>query len=224
MPKSILTYYLFVFTFLVNLSEVSAQKKRILVVPFTRFQFVSEFKLEEIAIYNNSSPEKVFDLYQNELANVFSSFNNEKYIFVPISPENYNIYKRYIKYGIAKFDGRKYNGSNLSNFLDDDFSNLLSIESADYILFLNWYSIQKAVHTSFLGDRNKRNKYSLHLIDYDVYNHQKEKILGKGNVTLNCGDFPSPSVIEHKSLNAKEMAVCYKDYFNDLIKELNKIP
>lgn len=224
MPKSILTYFIFAFTFLVNLSEVSAQKKRILVIPYTRFQFVSEFKLEEIATHNDSSPDKVFDLYQKELLNVFSSFSNDEYIFVPISPESYNTYKRYIKYGISKFKGRKYNGSNLSSFSDEDFSNLLTIENADYILFTNWYSIQKAVHTSFLGDRNKRNKYSLHLIDYDVYNHQKEKIIGKGNVTLNCGDFPSRSVIEHKSLNAKEMTVCYKDYFNDLIMELNNIP
>lgn len=195
------------------------QNQRVLVVPYTRFQFVSEFSLEEIAIHNNVNSDEVFSIYQNELNVAFAGYKN--LTFIPISSDSYAKIKKYIRYNIDKFKGRKYNASNLSLLPDDVYKNLLEENNATYILFVNWYKISKSVHTVYVGDRNKRAKYSTHLIDYDVYNNDKIKILGKANIQLKCGDFPSQSVINHKSLNAKELTVCYKDLLDELAKELS---
>lgn len=202
-------------------SHVFAQKKRVLVVPYTRFQFVSEFKLEEIAQQNNTSANNVFDLYQKELNDVFSSFQHEEIEFVYITANDYHKYRRFIKYNIDKFKGKKYNASNLSVFPTENYTDLLASNNAQYIVFINWYNIQKSVFTTYTGDRNKRNKYSSHSLDYDVYNKEKIKISGKGNVELNCGDFPSASMIAHKSLNAEELKLCYKVFLTALATELS---
>lgn len=156
-------------------SHVFAQKKRVLVVPYTRFQFVSEFNLEEIAQQNNTSVQNVFDLYQQELNKVFINFTSDQVEFLPIQANDYQKYKHHVKYNIEKFKGKKYNASNLSMFAPNHFKALLTANDAQYIVFINWYSIRKSVFTTYTGDRNKRNKYSTHSIDYDVYNQEKNK-------------------------------------------------
>lgn len=213
--------HFFLFTFLVASlsSSLFAQSKRVLVVPYTRFQFVSEFSLEEIAMHNDVKSDEVFSVYQSELNTAFTGYEN--LTFIPISSEDYGEIKKFIRYNIDKFKGRKYNASNLSLLPDEAYKSLLEENNASYILFINWYKISKSVHTVYVGDRNKRTKYSTHLIDYDIYNREKVKISGKANYPLKCGDFPTQSVINHKSLNAKELTVCYKSLLDELAKELS---
>src|SRR5690606_373281 len=86
-----------------------AQKKRVVVVRYTRFQFVSEFTLEEIAENNTTNASNVFDLYQKSLNEVFATYKNEQVEFINIPASSYQEYKRFIKYGIDKFDGKKFN-------------------------------------------------------------------------------------------------------------------
>jgi len=201
-----------------------AQKERIILVPYTRFQFVSEFSLEEIATHNDISATEVFNEYQQGLSAAFTELKNDDIEFIPIKAEAYAEVKKYIRYNEGKFEGRKYNASNLSLFPNEEYKQLLEKHNASAILFVNWYVIQKSVHTVYMGDRNKRKKYSTHLLDYDVYNEGKVKVIGKGRVSLFCGDFPPPSVIEHKSLNVKELNICYTDLLKNLVPALMSTP
>ncbi|MCB0408725.1 MAG: hypothetical protein KDD29_00800 [Flavobacteriales bacterium] len=219
MFKQLFLYSIFLgIVFSLSLS-VFAQKQKVLVVPYTRFQLVSDFQLEEIASFNNCSSTEVFDVYQTSLSSTLTLNQNNKYELVFMSDSHFQLYKRYIQYKMDKFNGKNFNGSDLSSLPNDVFKELLSSENADFILFINWYQIKKAVHTTYTGDRNKRNKFSQHFIDFDVYNSKKEKIYGKGNLKLDCGDFPSASMVENKCLNAKELSDCYSNFF----KELDKI-
>jgi hypothetical protein len=200
-----------------------AQNQRVLVVPYTRFQFVSEFTLDEIASYNNINSEEVFAVYQNSLIETFTSFNDSDVTFLTIKPEAYFEVKKFIRYNIDKFNGRKYNASNITLLPDNEFKTLLDKHNASHIMFINWYNISKSVHTVYIGDRNKRTKFSTHTLDYDVYNQEKIKVLGKGNVKVNCGDFPSESMINHKSLNTNELSKCYSGFIKELVQNLNSI-
>ncbi len=213
----------FLFLMVLLSSSLYAQNQNVLVVPYTRFQFISEFSIEEIATQNNVSSDEVFSTYQNALKEAFSSSKNNQFTFIPIEQEAYDESKKFIRYNIDKFKGRKYNASNLSLLTDDVFNALLKKHNATHILFVNWYNISKSVHTVYVGDRNKRAKYSTHRIDYDVYNNKKVRVLGKGNVPLQCGDFPSESIINHKSLNASELTICYKDLIDELVDDLNSL-
>lgn len=221
MLKQCTPYFIIILLISGCYSHTVAQKTRVLVVPYTRFQFVSEFTLEEIAQQNNTVVQNVFKEYQQKLKEVFINSNNDQVEFIPIPSIDYQKYKHHVKYNIEKFKGKKYNASNLSVFDLDLFKTLLTTNDAQYIVFINWYSIRKSVFTTYTGDRNKRNKYSTHSIDYDVYNREKIKIMGKGNVALNCGDFPTASMVLHKSLNAEELKPCYTDFLQALITGLS---
>ncbi len=197
-----------------------AQKQKILVVPYTRFQFVSEYQLTELASVNNVSSQEVYTEYINALKSVLTNYSDINFEFEIISELDYLTIKKQVKYDIEKFNGRKYNSSNLSMLETEKFTGILTQNNAQYMLFVNWYAIQKNVHTTYTGDNNKRNPFSLHKLDFDVYNSKKEKIIGKGNVKLNCGDFPSATMVEEKCLKANALNPCYNQLISDLINEL----
>lgn len=200
-----------------------AQKQKILVVPYTRFQFISEYKLSEIASSNSVTESEIYNLYVQGLSSAFLNYKSEQFEFEMIGELDYLSLKKYIKYDIEKFKGRKYNSSNLNLVSTDQFSELLDQNKAQYIVFVNWYAIEKNVHTTYTGDNNKRNAFSLHKLDYDVYNNKKEKIIGKGNAKLNCGDFPSSDMIKEKCLNPNSLSACYQELITDLLKEISSI-
>lgn len=210
--------------FLVSVSSsiVSvAQKQKILVVPYTRFQFVSEYQLSEIAQINGVETQGVYNEFVNSLTEALTKFSTDKYEFVFIKEIDYLSIKKQLQYGLQKFKGRKYNASNLSVLANEKYAEILKQNNANFMLFINWYAIQKNVHVSYTGDNNKRNPFSLHKIDYDVYNVNKEKIIGKGNVKLNCGDFPSAEMIQEKCLKSSSLVVCYQDLMSELLNELS---
>lgn len=213
------TYPLLLLLLLVS-EFLSAQNQRILVVPYTRFQFVSDFKLEELAQINEVEPSDVYKTYVEALNNTLLSASNEQVSFIPIEPQKYNEVKKYIRYNLDKFNGRNYSASNLSLLPDESYKTLLEEHNATHILFINWYNITKSVHTTYVGDRNKRQKYSTHVMDYDVYNQYKIRIIGKNKAALDCGDFPSASMISNKSLKASELNPCYNTFLLELIDGL----
>lgn len=197
-----------------------AQKQKIVVVPYTRFQFVSEYQLSEIAQINGVTTHEVYNEYVKGLTDAFTKYANDKYEFVMISELDYLTIKKQVKYDIEKFGGRKYNSSNLSILETEKVAEILTQNDAQFILFVNWYAIQKNVHTTYAGDNNKRKPFSQHKLDFDVYNSKKEKIIGKGNIKLNCGDFPSVSMIEEKCLKASSLISCYHDLMTDLLNDI----
>jgi hypothetical protein len=198
-----------------------AQKKRILVVLYDRFQFASQYSLEEIAKVNEVEQSAVFLEYQKNITEAFTTFSNDNFEFVSLPSITYLSLRKQTKYQLEKFDGKKYNATNLSLLSFESFQEILQQNQADFILFVNWYSIEKNVHTAYVGDNNKRFPFSLHKIDYDVYNQQKQKVVGKGNVKLQCGQFPSAEMVQEKSLKATSLKGCYADLINELLKELS---
>lgn len=216
--KIIIVFVMLIFG---NTQVVFAQKQKILVVPYTRFQFVSEYNLSEIAQINNVTEQEVFNQYTKGLSDAFLTYKNEQFEFEMIAEIDYLSLKKLVKYDIEKFKGRKYNASNLSLVEVDKLAGFLNQHQAKYILFVNWYNIEKIVHTTYTGDNNKRNAFSIHKLDVDVYNSKKEKIIGKGNAKLDCGEFPSAAMIEEKGLKASSLVSCYGNLINDLLKELS---
>ncbi len=203
------------------ITSVFAQKQRVIVVFYDRFQFVSQYPLEEIAKVNQVESSAVFAEYQKSITDAFTTFSNDNFEFVPLQNVQYLTLRKQTRYQLDKFDGKKYNATNLSLLSLENFQSLLQQHQADFILFVNWYSIEKNVHTAYVGDNNKRFPFSLHKLDYDVYNKEKTKVIGKGNVKLQCGQFPSDEMIQEKSLKAASLKACYVDLINELLKELS---
>ena len=154
----------------------TSNKKRVLIIPASQFEFVTEFDLQLIAKLNETTASKVFLTYEKALLNSFESYNDENFEFVPVDAVGLKPYKRLIKYEYGKFDKKHYNGVNLKNFSEADFTKLLDHYDADFVVFITWYDIQKEGFTR-KGKHLKRASYAGHYIDFAIYNLFKQQII-----------------------------------------------
>ncbi|MBL4594216.1 MAG: hypothetical protein JKX68_10430, partial [Flavobacteriales bacterium] len=158
-----------------------SNKKRVLVIPPNRFEFVSEFDLEEIAVKNEITASKVFLTYEKALLNSFKDYSDENFEFVPVEAAKLKPYKKLIKYKYGKFKGKGHNSVDLKKFSEADFTKLLEEHNADFVIFITWYDIQKESFTR-KGKHSKRTDYAAHYLDYDIFNLFKQQIAGDGKV------------------------------------------
>jgi hypothetical protein len=198
----------------------TSNKKKVLIVPPSRFEFVSEFSLEEIAKLNEIEAPKVFLTYEKAILNAFGNYEDQNFEFVPIDAAGIKGYKRLIKYEYGKFEGRRYNSANLKSFKEAGFSNFLKQYDADFVIFITWYDIQKESFTR-AGKHAKRVSYSSHYLDYDVFNLFKERIVGQGKVKAE-GKEPNDLEASFKLLRVKELTFAYNNFIAKIIDQLNK--
>jgi len=211
--------FLFVLISFVALAQTS-NKKRVLVVPYGRFEFVSEYSLEEIAEKNKTTANNVFLIYQKAILNAFEKHEDENFEFVAVDMKTIIPYQKFIKYKYDKFNGKQYYASDLKTFPTADFTAFLESQQADFVLFLTWYDIKKQ---SFTRNRKheKRKSYAGHYIDFDIYNLFKEKIVGKGKVKAEAS-IPNDLEVSYKLLRTKELESAYDNFISKIVEQLNK--
>lgn len=216
--KHILSIFLIIL-FYSGVAQTS-NKKRVLVIPPSRFEFVSEFELEEIAEKNETSASKVFLTYEKALLNTFESYQNENFEFVPVEAAKLQPYKKFIKYKYGKFKGKRYNAIDLKGFSDTSFTKLLEIHNADFVIFITWYDIKKESFTR-KGDHKKRAKYAGHYLDYDIYNLFKQRVVGVAREKAEANT-PNDLEVSFKLLRVKELVSAYTNFINKVVAELSK--
>ena len=195
-------------------------KKKVLVVPYGRFEFVSKFSLEEIGAKNNIDQSEVFNAYQKAMLSSFVAYQNENFEFLAITDVQLSPYKKYIKYEDGKFDGRNHYAIKMKTFPQQEFTKLMEENDASFIIFVNWYDIQKSSFTS-RGKKRKRFKYSAHFIDYEVYNLFQQKVVGVGKAKMDLGA-PTDKEAAYKGLRLVELEKAYQQLVLAIIETLNK--
>ena len=197
----------------------TSNKKKVLVIPFSRFEFVSEFPLEEIAEKNETTTDKVFLIYQKAILNAFDDYTDENFDFVQVENAAIAPYKKFIQYKYDKFKRKQYYATDLKEFKEEDFTKMLEYYGADFVVFLNWYDIQKESFTRG-GRHEKRAPYAGHYIDYDVYNLFKQKIIGKGRVKAEAY-VPDDLQVSYELLRVKELESAYSNLAKQIVDQLN---
>jgi hypothetical protein len=199
----------------------TASKKRVLVIPASQFEFVTEFDLQVIADLNAIKTSQVFLTYEKALLNSFESYQDENFEFVPVDAIGLKPYKRLIKYEFGKFDKKHYNGVNLKNFSAADFTKLLAHYKADFVVFITWYDIQKE---SFArkGKYLKRTSYAGHYIDFAIYNLFQEQIAGVGKAKAAVPTKPNDLEVSYKFLRIKEVKLGYEYFIENVVNQINK--
>lgn len=206
---------------ILTLSNIKAQKHRVLVVLYDRFQFSSQYSLDEIAAASHVESSEVFNEYHRNINAAFESYNSENFEFVAISNLHSLGLRKQTSYKYGKFDKKKYYSINLSMLSNEEFTQLANNYNVDFVLFVNWYNIEKTIHTNYVGDNNKRLPFSLHKIDYELYNSKKIKLFGDGNVKINCGNFPTLENQAAKGLNPKLLTPCYNNLFKEILSHID---
>jgi hypothetical protein len=197
----------------------TSNKKRVLVVPYGRFEFVSKYSLEEISTQNNIASTEVFNAYQKAILNSFGDFQTENFEFIAVTDEQLYPYKKFIKYEDGKFDGRNHYAVKMKNFPKAKFTQLMEQNDASFIIFINWYQIEKSTFVS-RGKHRTRFKYSAHYVDYEIYNLFQQKVIGVGRAGLDFGT-PTEKEAAYKALRLQEVGKGYEQLIVAIIEVLN---
>jgi hypothetical protein len=199
----------------------TASKKKVLVIPASQFEFVTEFELQEIAELNDVTTSQVFLTVEKTLLNAFDSYTDENFEFVPVDAVGLKPYKKLIKYEYGKFDKKHYNGVDLTRFSEVDFTKLLEHYDADFVVFITWYDIQKESFTR-KGKHLKRASYAGHYIDFAIYNLFQQQIAGMAKVKAAVATEPNDLEVSFKFLRMKEVELGYHNFINKVVEQLNK--
>jgi len=214
--KYILSLFLIVITVL-GIAQ-NSNKKRVLVIPPSRFEFASEFDLKKIAEKNEVAPSEVFLTYEKALLNAFENYKDENFEFVSIDSDGLKTYKKFIKYKAGKFNGRNYNAVDLNRFSEENFTKFLEQYQADFVIFITWYDIQKQ---NYSRSGIKRVKYAAHFLDFDVYNLFKQQVVGLAKVQAEAPE-PTDLQASFSLLRVKELKLAYPNFIGKVVEQLNK--
>lgn len=214
-----LLFILLVSSTFIGVAQTS-NKKKVLVIPYSRFEFVSEFDMLEIAEKNEVTEANVFLTYQKALLNSFEQFKNENFEFVAPNQELFQPYAKFVTYKYDKYKGKQYNAIDIKSFPVAEFTKLLELHETDFVIFITWYDIQKEAFTR-KGKHEKRASYAAHYIDYDVYNLFQQRVIGEAKVKAEAG-VPNDLEVSFKLLRTKELASAYDNFISHIIEQLNK--
>jgi hypothetical protein len=220
--KNIKTIFTLAYLLIITSSFAqTSNKKRVLVIPPSRFEFVSEFDIKVIAEKNEVPVSKVFLTYEKALLNTFSKYNDENFEFVPVEAAALLPYRRKIKYEYGKFKGKGYNAVNLKQLSQSDFTKLLEHHNTDFVIFITWYDIQKESFTR-KGNGLKRQKYAGHYLDYAIFNLFQQQVTGVAKVKAEGVKDPNDLEVSFKLLRVKELEVAYTNFISKVVEQLNK--
>ena len=199
----------------------TASKKRVLVIPSSQFELVTEFELQEIAALNGISSNQVFLTLEKTLLKAFESYTDENFEFIPADAIGLKPYQQFIKYEYGKFDKKHYNGVNLKRFSETNFTKLLEHYQTDFVVFITWYDIQKESFTR-KGKHLKRAPYAGHYIDFAIYNLFQQQIAGVAKVKAVVDTEPTDLEVSYKFLRMKEVELGYRKFISKVVDQLNK--
>lgn len=164
--------------FLLSVSAFG-QNKRVLVVPFDKFQFESPIPLQEIADNNQwKDSQSVCDKYNEAIL----SFMNEhdSTIYYPLNSIEQSKLRRILP-RVYKTEPVSHFGVDIEPLIVEGYlADLLDNMGADYILFISRYKILGKL-LSVRGDYGGSSRFlswSNHLVDYEIYNREGELVAG----------------------------------------------
>jgi len=172
-------HYIFhtLFLLLITQGNYAQTSKRILLVPFDRLQLHSDFAFSEIAEINQWDSAGVFQqIRQTFIAHLPDTQDKLIYIQLPDN-EYYGLHNRLPK--VYKKEPIDHDGVRIDPLLQNSqLEQLLDAYAADYILFINKFSIVGRVLMGgrSYGDGSKTLPWSAYKIAYEVYDEEGNMI------------------------------------------------
>lgn len=200
--------------------QETVEKSRILIVPFSRFDFQTAYSLKEIAIANGwNSEEEVFGRYRDTVVSRLSQ-TKQNFSAFPISAYEYGLIKNQLP-RVYKEKPSTHFGINLSLLTQNDrLKTLLANFSADYILFISRYEISsRLVATMGSHDGSQFLPWANHEITYELFD-------GEGRLIVMADQFkvlprnPYAKNIDTKGVLLREVAPNYGVILDDISQKL----
>ncbi len=176
----------------------SANDLNILLVPYNRFNFHTEYKLSEIAEVNQIESKEVYNAFLGTLLKELV-YNDSNLHFKVVDQSDLAFFMKNVNYS---FDARKgYTSCNINPIPASEWENILDYYEADAIMFLTVYRI-KSTSKSMAGSQSGRMPFSKHYIDYEMRGFDKSR-------TDVFGTFEFPLEINGTVLSSKGLKLTY---------------
>lgn len=181
---------------------------RILIVPFSRMEFHTEFSIEDIAEVNTTVSDSIYGIYRNALLHVLINSSLKNIEFILPSENDEKMVRMAVKYNYSNKPQRHYM-ANLSAVDKNKFAALLGKYHAQMVLFINWYKIEKAYQNNLSGSGKARKSFAEHYIDFDVVDKEKNIVFCEGKFHFKS-EKPGAEIIGFKNLRIKEVKNSYR--------------
>lgn len=205
----------------------NAQRKQLKVVVclYDRIDFSTDFPLSEVGFINNVEGTEVYDSLIAIFRNQLNAQKSDAVDFEVLTPqESYYFSQKGKRYQMSNPSRR---GIDLSDISDREYWVFMNNHQADFILFVNYYDISKyriteeemeafkrrvsAEELFYLEGSSTRRRpfYSQHLIDFDIFNSNKNRLLSKGRYPIPQTPYEAQSLVK-KGLGFSEVSKSYK--------------
>lgn len=175
-------------------------KKKIILVPYSRFEFHSDVALETIASINLVNPNDVYGLYATTLQNAFWNLKHDSVMFITMSEEDFTAFSKKVFYEYQKQKPPHY-AVDLSRLDNAYFNSILAKYDASEFVFINMYQIKKAKKSAPVAGKKTSYQYSNHIIHFDIIGKDKKQIYGEGNRYVNL---ENPDVVDIQTMHLKK--------------------
>ncbi len=176
------------------------KKKKIILIPYSRFELHSDVAIETIASINDVNPNDVYGLYASTLQNAFWNLKNDSIMFITLSEEDFSTFSKRVFYEYQKQKPPHY-AVDLSRVDNTYFNSILTKYDAAEFVFINMYQIKKAKKSAPVAGKKTSYKYSNHIIHFDVIGKDRKQIYGEGNLYINL---ENPDVLDIKTMHLKK--------------------
>lgn len=196
--------------------------KRVLIVPFNRFSFQSEFSLIEIAGANQfEGPEAVYHEFRKEVVKTIS-YNDGAFSFFELPLMEQSMIDQRVQ-RLYKTKPITHFGVDISDIQESgQLKNLLDNFSADYILFMSRYEIaQKTLIAQRSFDGSNIYKWSYHKLNYEIYDSEGRLICLSGGMHLDP-KFPTQETYTSSGLLLSDMEKAYFKLREDMVEKIKR--
>lgn len=149
-------------------------QRKILVVPFDRFEFHTEIPLEMINEANGFELDQYYPALARTMTDAFTLGSSKESVFVVIGESDYNMLRRYLKF---RFNGKEaHYECSLELLHKNIYQQILEEYNCQYMLVIDWYRIMQKKEGVTVNKIRKVDVYTEHYIDYDLFNKEKVRI------------------------------------------------
>ena len=190
--------------------------KKVLLIPFNRFEFHTELKLSMINDINQMEKDQYYPALVQAFSDAFvlGDFNKVKYFVM--SDVDYASIMPYIRFKSVGKEGH-YN-SDLELLHQNIYQKLLEDYDCDFVLIINWYRILERKESVKLKGGRRFGIYTEHLIDYDFYDDQKHRLSYGANKKFKVK--PTVDNLEYGGVRISELRTVFKELADNISEEI----
>ena len=194
----------------------TGKQKKVLLIPFHRFEFHTQLKLSYINKVNQMEKDQYYPALVQAFSDAFVLGEFIRIKYSVISDEDYSAIMPYIKFKSVNKEG--HYASDLELLHNNIYQKLLEDYDCEFVLIINWYRIFERKESVKLKGARRYGLYSEHLIDYDFYDDHKNRLSYGANIKFKVK--PTVENLQYGGVRISELRPVFKNLAGEISEEI----